>query len=91
MIYTVEVRDKNNKPYKDKNGKKVVNAFKNTIEDIDKSLMKKTLENICNNYEAVCKEGSIINIEVKKYDNISYTYMTLYSYYGLDKKFVEHK
>ncbi len=89
LFYSIEVRNKDSKPYKTSTGQKVIDfTFEDDISN------EPFVEVICRNefakYQAVCKEGSLIDIEVRLIDEISNTYSVLYSFYGAENKFVKH-
>ena len=88
--YDVELRDKDGKLYNLPNGKKVaLRTFQftdTTIKEFIPLVCKSTAEN----YEAVCKEGTEVNIEVRTYSELTKTYPVMYSYYGKEKLFVQH-
>lgn len=89
LHYTVEVRDKDFKLYKDSRGFKVTGF---TFEDKERD--ENLVESICRNafvrYQAICKEGSEINIEVRYFNESTKTYPLLYSFYGEENKFIKH-
>lgn len=90
LIIEVEVRDVNGKLYKDKYGDTIVNVLKFEIKDYGENLTELACYNIVDKFEAICKEGSKINIEVRYLDEITNTYPLLYSFYGAERKFVKH-
>jgi len=89
MTYEIEIRDKNGKLYFTSKGNKVIEFFFED-EETDENLIHLICQHTFLNYEAVCKEGSTVDIEVRYFDEISKTYSTLYSYYGAEKRFIKH-
>lgn len=89
LHYSVEVRDNNGKLYKTDKGTKVLNF---TFEDdlVNEPFAEAICRNEYEKYKAICKENSIIDIEVKLLDEISFTYSLLYSFYGAENKFIKH-
>lgn len=89
LHYTVEIRDKEGKLYKDSRGLNVIGF---DFEEIETDAM--TVQTICQynfrKYQAVCKEGSEINIEVRYFNTDTKTYPLLYSFYGAENKFIKH-
>ena len=51
-------------------------------------------ERVCKIYhedfKAICKEGSKIDIEVRSYNKFSQSYMLLFSFYGAENRFIKH-
>jgi hypothetical protein len=88
--YDVELRDKDGNLYKTPDGKKLTyRTFQftdTTIKEFIPLVCRKTAEN----YEAVCKEGTEVNIEVRTHSELTKTYPVMYSYYGKEKRFVTH-
>lgn len=89
LHYTVEVRDKDFKLYKDSRGLNVM-GFTFEEEEQDENLVHLICQYNFKKYQAVCKEGSDINIEVRYFNEITKTYPLLYSFYGGENKFIEH-
>ena len=89
LYYRIEIRDKDFNLYKDKNGNQVT-KFEFEGNEKDENLVHLICESVFNKYLAVCKEGSIIMIEVRYFDTISETYPCLYSFYGDENKFIKH-
>ena len=88
LHYTIEVRDKDNKPYINNKGNKVVNAFKFTSNKVDeKSVMFECLD-IYNNYRAITGSENV-NIHVSRFNELTKTYQLLFSY-GREKRFIKH-
>ena len=90
LIITVEVRDKDGKLYKDVGDNPIVNVFQATCKDYGEGLTQIACEHLVKKFEAVCKEGSKINIEIRYLDEVTNTYPLLYSYYGAEKRFIKH-
>ena len=90
LIIEVEVRDVNGKLYKDKNGNKITSVARFEIDDYGEELVGITCEHIAENFKAICREGSKVNIDVMYYDSVTNTYPFIYSYYGAEKRFVKH-
>lgn len=88
LKYSVEVRDLNNKFYRDSEG----NATRFTFEEeeVSESLTELVCRKEHEKYKAICKEGSIIDIEVRYFNNLTNSYPVLYSFYGAENKFVKH-
>ena len=84
--FSVEVRDKDYNLYKTENGRKVLYFNFEGELDFAEHICRQTFED----YKAICKEGSDINIEVKVLNSIAGVYMTLYSFYGANNKFIKH-
>jgi len=82
MKYKVELRDRDGKLYKDNEGFRIT---ANVIYFEDDNESTKAIEALCKNtalmYEAICKEGTSITIEVSDFNLISGTWTVLYSYY----------
>ena len=89
LHYTVEVRDKDFKLYKDSRGLNVT-GFTFEDEEISETLAETVCKTEFRKYQAVCKEGSEINIEVRYFNEVTKTYPLLYSFYGGENKFVKH-
>lgn len=90
LTLTVEVRDKDGKLYKDVGDNPIVKLFQTTCKDYGEELTQITCENMVRKLEAVCREGSKINIEVRYLDEVTNTYPLLYSYYGAEKRFIKY-
>lgn len=90
LHYTVEVRDKDFKFYRTENtGRKVIKfEFEDTEQD--ENLVNLICQHTFRDYQAVCKEGSDINIEVRYFNESTKTYPLLYSFYGEENKFIKH-
>lgn len=68
-IITVEVRDKNNNLYHNKKGDSIKN-----IATFEQEIGEKTLQAICENFESVCKKGSVICVTGWEVDEELETY-----------------
>lgn len=79
MEYRIEVRDKENNLYKDKNGKKVT-AFTFSAEEENPTFIELICKEEFRKYNALTGSDNI-DIEVFVYNGISDTYMTMYSFY----------
>jgi hypothetical protein len=89
LHYRIEIRDKDFNLYKDKNGKRVT-KFEFEDNEKDENLVHFICESVFNDYLSICKEGSVIMIEVSYFNNISKTYSCLYSFYGDENKFIKN-
>jgi len=89
--YNIELRDKDGKFYLDSKGNKLT---LNTFRFVDHTNNENLIELICrdtfDNYKAICKEGTDINIEIRVFNKISNSFMLLYSFYGAENKFIKH-
>lgn len=90
LYLDVQVRDSLGKLYKNKDGNNVAKLAQLQCSDYGDDITQLTCENISKNFEAVCKEGSQIYIDVMYHDSISDTYPIIYSFYGAENKFVKH-
>ncbi len=90
LFYSIEVRDKEGKLYKNSNGNIVTNTFKFEDTEQDENLVHLICKHTFENYQAICKEGSQINITVSYFNSFSSSYSLLYSFYGAENKFVKH-
>ena len=88
LYYSVTVRDKDGKLYKNNVGQKVLDfRFEdNTHEDFVELVCRQTYLD----YKAICKEGSIIDIEVRSFNTSTKTYSLLYSFYGAENRFIRY-
>lgn len=89
LHYRVEIRDKNGKHYKRTDGNVVTG-----IQYPDNGGSDHFIKIICKqtylNFQAICKEGSIIEITVSYQDGISSTYPVLYTYNGVKEELIKH-
>ena len=81
LHYIVEVRDKEFKTYRTELGHRI-RPFVFEDEEKDESVVRLICKSEYQKYKAVCKEGSIITIDVKYFNSISSTYSVLYSFDG---------
>lgn len=89
LFYSIEVRDKEGKLYKTESGAKVLN-FKFEDNKTDVEIVEAICRKEFDNYQAICKEGSQIDITVSYFNSFSKTYSVLYSFYGENKRFIKH-
>lgn len=89
LFYSIEIRDKEGKRYKDKRGY-TVQDFKFEDTEQDENLVHLICKHAFENYQAICKEGSQINITVSYFNSFSSSYSLLYSFYGAENKFIKH-
>ena len=89
LFYSIEVRDKEGKLYKTESGAKIID-FKFEDNRTDVEIVEAVCRKEFDNYLAVCKEGSQINIEVRYHNVFTKTYPLLYSFYGAENKFIKH-
>jgi len=89
LHYRIEIRDCNGKPYKTDKGSKIL-SFDFTGEEEDETIIHLICQRTFEDYKAVCKENSQINIEVTYFNDISKTFCCLYSFYGGENKFIKH-
>lgn len=89
--YNIELRDKDGQLYKDHKGNKLSS---NTFSFTDDTDNEKVIELICrdtfDNYKAICKEGTDINIDVRVFNENTRTYVLYYSFYGAENKFIKY-
>lgn len=91
LYYDIELRDKDGNLYRTTTGRKLtMGSFKFTDSNDNESIVFLICKNTAENYEAVCKEGTEVNIDVRTYNGITKTYPIAYSYYGKEKRFVKH-
>lgn len=89
--YNVELRDKDGKLYIGSKGNKLTsNTFRFTDNTDNENLIELICRDTFDNYKAICKEGTNINIDVMVFNTISNTFMLLYSFYGAENKFIKH-
>ena len=89
LHYNIEVRDKDNNLYIDKDGKKVINRFMFEDNETNDNLIERICKGNYKAYNAITGSENI-NISVSSYNSISGSYMELYSYYGKESRFVKH-
>jgi len=88
--YDIELRDKDGNLYKNKDGMKLPSRTFQFTDTTIKEFIHLVCQRTAQNYEAVCKEGTEVNIEVRTYSELTKTYPIAYSYYGKEKRFVTH-
>lgn len=88
--YDIELRDKNGKLYVNSRGNKLPSRTFQFTDEAPEAFIHLICERTADNYKAVCKEGTEVNIEVRTLDSISQTYPIAYSYYGTENKFIKH-
>lgn len=89
LKYDIEITDSKGKLYKTCKGKSAT-KFTFTDDSENEDVINLICQYTYDDYKAVCKKGSQINIEVKSFNTISNTFMVLYSFYGDENKFVKH-
>lgn len=89
LFYSIEVRDKEGKLYKTESGGKV-HHFKFELVGNEENIIKAVCKETFEEYQAICKEGSQINIDVRYHNVFTKTYPLLYSFYGENQKFIKH-
>ena len=90
LHYTVEVRDKEGKLYTTKSSERKIKGFKFEDKEQDENLVHFICKETFEAYQAICKEGSQINITVSYFNSFSSSYSLLYSFYGAENKFIKH-
>jgi hypothetical protein len=88
LHYTVVVRNSKGKHYKDSNGNNVVRFQHESAEYKDADIIKGICRSLYNDYKAIAKRGSSVDIEVSYHNTISGTYPSLYAYRS-DKTFIK--
>lgn len=91
--YEIEVRDSNGKLFTNQLNLKVTNHDWQKMElpqEGDK-MVQFRCERIVDDLQTICKDGCEINVYVTTHNTISRTYSPAFSYYGKEKRFVEHK
>ena len=83
----IEVRDENGKLILDENGNKQI-AISYDVEMLTDN-MEFNLRHLANTLKAWMPERKI-NIEASVFNTISRTYMTMFSFYGEENRFVKH-
>ena len=89
LFYSIEVRDKEGKLYTNSLGNKVI-PFRLEDKEVECNKVQSICEELYSDYQAVCKEGSQINIDVRYHNVFTKTYSLLYSFYGENQKFIKH-
>ena len=90
LFYSIEVRDKEGKLYTTKSSGRKIKGFKFEDKEQDENLIHFICKETFEEYQAICKEGSQINIDVRYHNVFTKTYPLLYSFYGENQKFVKH-
>jgi len=88
--YEIELRDKYGNLYKTSDGKKLPMRAFQFKDQTQKEFIPLVCRHTAENYKAICKEGTEVNIEVRTYSELTKTYPIAYSYYGKEKRFVKH-
>lgn len=88
LTASVEVRNKDNKLYENEGGK-IVNIAEFNIHFVNKQDIERICRGKAKQFETICKEGTIVNIEVRVYNDLTDTFPKLFSYYGKEDRFVE--
>ncbi len=88
--YEIEIRDKDGKPYLNSSGHKVINSFRFTDGEKDANLVHLICTGVAKDYEAIVKKDSQITITVSYHNKSSNTYPVLFTYYGKEKRFINH-
>lgn len=87
--YDIELRDKDGKLYESSRGKITSRTFQFT-DETQEEFIHLVCQRTAENYKAVCKEGTDVNIEVRTYSDLTKTYPIVYSFYGAENKFVKY-
>ena len=90
LFYSIEVRDKEGKLYTTKSSGRKIKGFKFEDKEQDENLIHFICKETFEEYQAICKEGSQINITVSYFNSFSSSYSLLYSFYGAENKFIKH-
>jgi hypothetical protein len=87
FYFTIEVRDKNGKLLLDSEGNKQISL------DYEVAMLKSNMENeltrLANKLKTFMPNREI-EIDVSVFNSISRTYMTMYSYYVNENRFIKH-
>ena len=91
LHYSTDIRDKNDKRFQKPNGEKVLTFTKavDYSELIDDSFIERACKRIAESYQAICKDGADITVEVLEKSYGGY-YSCMFSYYASYNKFVKH-
>lgn len=87
FYFTIEVRDKNGKLLLDSEGNKQISL--NYEVAMLESNMENELTRLANKLKTFMPNRQI-SIEVSVFNSISRTYMTMYSYYVNENRFIKH-
>jgi len=91
LHYIVEVRTPNGDLYKSKSGAKITHfEHLREVNQISSKAERKYCNLLSENYKAISLIGSQVFTEVRVFNEISKTYMTLYSYNLATDKFIKH-
>lgn len=91
FYYEVELRDNKGKLYVNPlNQNKITSRAFQFTDETQEGFVHLVCQNTYENYKAVCKEGTKINIEVRTFNSLTKTYPVAYSFYGNEQKFVKH-
>lgn len=91
MLYNIQLRDSSDKLFKDSSGTSISNSrisFDDSEED--SNLIEMICKDTADIYQSITPDGTKINISVLSFNNISNTYMCMYSYYHEEKRFIKH-
>lgn len=88
--YDIELRDKEGKLYVNPRGNKITSRNFQFTDETPQEFIHLVCQRTADNYKAICKEGTDINIEVRSFNNITKTYPIAYSFYGAENKFIKH-
>lgn len=83
LRYSITIRDKNSKLYKTEKGINVLD-FNFEDKESDENIIHLICLNTFEKYKAICKKGSIIDIEVRYFNELTRSYPLLYSFYGAE-------
>ena len=91
LVFKIQVKDEFGRLYQTQNGHPVGN-FKVESEPMTVNRIKKYCEVLNYEYKAIAKEGSLVDISVEVFNNISDTYMCLFSLYDYNSttEFIQH-
>lgn len=88
--YDIELRDKDGKLYVNSNGNKLASRTFQFTDGTQEEFIRLVCQRTADNYKTVCKEDTKINIEVRRFNELTKTYPTIYSFYSAGNKFVKH-
>ena len=89
LYYVVLITDSEGRHYKRSDNSKVTRINFDEVERTE-TVVKTICEQTYLDYQAICKEGSKINISVLVKNDISKTFTPVYSFYGQEDKFIKH-
>ena len=87
FYFTIEVRDENRKSLADSKGNKQI-CLQYEVDMLE-SNMENELTRLANKLKTFMPNRQI-SIEVSVFNSISRTYMTMYSYYVNENRFIKH-